>query len=66
MSCRTTSREALAKTIPVSPPKVNRNRKPPAQYIIGQFFTIPPLIVAIHLKTFTPVGIAIIKVTVLK
>lgn len=56
----------LERTIPVSPPKVNRNIKPFANNI-GVLRTItPPNIVAIQLKIFIPVGTAMIIVAAVK
>jgi hypothetical protein len=56
----------LDKTIPVKPPKVNKNMKPLANNI-GVFNTIePPNIVAIQLKILIPVGTAIIIVALVK
>lgn len=66
MSCKPTSKEALANTTPLNPPKVNRAKKPAAQYNATQSLIQPPCKVAIQLKTLTPVGTAIIIVTVLK
>lgn len=59
MSCKTTSKEEFANTIPVNPPKVKRKTKPKAQSIAGENFNILPFIVESHLKIFTPVGTAI-------
>jgi hypothetical protein len=57
---------ALAKTIPVIPPIVNKNKKPTAKKN-GVFQRINPAqIVAIQLKTFTPVGIPITIVAAMK
>jgi len=56
----------LDKTIPVSPPKVNKKINPFANNI-GVFITIlPPNIVAIQLKILIPVGTAIIIVALVK
>jgi len=58
--------EELDRTTPVSPPTVNKNTKPIAQHIAASIATYAPFIVANHLKTFTPVGIAIIMVADVK
>ena len=54
------------KTIPVSPPKVNKKIKPIAHHngALNKIFL--PYRVLNHLKTFTPVGIAIIMVAAVK
>jgi hypothetical protein len=52
--------------IPVIPPIVNKNTKPKDHKKEGVKFRTPPKIVAIHLKTFTPVGTAIIIVAPVK
>lgn len=51
---------------PVSPPIVNRNTKPRDQYIEGSLEMLAPFMVANHLNTLTPVGIAIIIVAEVK
>jgi len=61
-----TSREELARTIPVSPPRVNKKTNPNAQSILGEKVILLPYIVANHLNTFTPVGTAIIIVAEVK
>jgi len=61
-----TSREELARTIPVSPPRVNKKTNPNAQSILGEKVILVPFIVANHLNTFTPVGTAIIIVAEVK
>lgn len=66
MSWRTISREELARTIPVRPPTVKRKIKPRAHIIAGDHLILPPCSVANQLKTFTPVGIAIIMVADVK
>lgn len=66
MSCRTVSREALASTIPVRPPIVNRKINPRAHIMAGSYFTREPKIVANHLNTLIPVGTAIIIVAAVK
>jgi len=56
----------LANTTPVTPPTVNKNKKPVA-HIIGVLNVIlPPYIVANQLKIFIPVGTAIIIVAAVK
>lgn len=60
------SRDELASTIPVSPPTVNKKIKPRAHNIAGDHLIFPPWRVASQLKTFTPVGIAIIIVADVK
>ena len=66
MSWRTISRDELAKTIPVRPPTVKRKMKPRAHIMAGDHLILPPWSVANQLKTFTPVGIAIIMVAAVK
>lgn len=60
------SREELAKTIPVKPPTVNKKMNPRAHIIAGDHLILPPWSVASQLKTFTPVGIAMIMVADVK
>jgi len=58
--------EELDKITPVRPPTVNKKTKPIA-HSIGASIEIDELfIVANHLKTFTPVGMAIIIVAEVK
>jgi len=52
--------------MPVRPPTVNRKMKPSAQSIGVSHLMAPPCKVASQLKTFTPVGIAIIIVADVK
>jgi hypothetical protein len=60
------SRPEFARTTPVKPPIVNKKIKPKAKSI-GTLISIdPPHKVANQLKTFIPVGIAIIKVAEVK
>lgn len=59
MSCNATSRDEFASTIPVNPPKVNRNTNPRAHNIDASNCSTLPFIVESHLNTFTPVGTAI-------
>ena len=67
MSWSTISREELDNTIPVSPPVVNRIIKPIVQSKEGgKLNIILPDNVLSHLKTLTPVGIAIIIVADVK
>lgn len=56
----------MASTIPVSPPTVKRKIKPKAHSMAGDHLILPPCRVASQLKTFTPVGIAIIIVADVK
>jgi len=60
------SSEELARTIPVRPPTVKRKMKPRAQSIGVSHLIVPPWRVANQLKTFTPVGMAIIIVAEVK
>lgn len=60
------SRDPLANTIPVKPPKVKRNIKPVAQTIGVVNFILPPYIVASQLNILIPVGTAIIIVAAVK
>lgn len=60
------SREELARTIPVSPPTVKRKIKPSAHKRGVSHLMAPPCRVANQLKTFTPVGMAIIIVAEVK
>lgn len=60
------SSDELANTIPVRPPTVNRKIKPRAHSIAGDHLMFPPCRVASQLKTFTPVGIAMIIVAEVK
>lgn len=60
------SREELDSTMPVSPPTVNRKINPRAHSIAGDHLMLPPCRVASQLKTFTPVGMAIIIVADVK
>lgn len=66
MSWRTISSDELAKTIPVSPPTVNRKIKPNAHSMGVSHLIEPPWSVASQLNTFTPVGMAIIIVADVK
>lgn len=60
------SSDELASTIPVRPPTVNRKMKPRAHSMAGDHLMFPPCRVASQLKTFTPVGMAIIIVAEVK
>ena len=62
MWCKEVSTPAFARTTPVTPPTVNKKINPMAQSIGVLTVMEPPHIVAIHEKTFIPVGTAIIKV----
>jgi len=67
VSCSTISIDELDKTIPVKPPMVNSIINPSAHNKLGFKVTILlPDSVHNHLKTFTPVGIAIIMVADVK
>lgn len=66
MSCKTTSIEELAKITPVRPPIVNKNTKPKDHSIGVSKEVWDPLMVANHLKTLTPVGMAITIVAAVK
>ena len=66
MSCNTVSKEELDKTIPVKPPKVNKNKNPIHQYIGVSQETVDILIVASQLKILIPVGTPIIIVAAVK
>lgn len=56
----------MARTIPVSPPTVKRKMKPSAHKSGVSHLIEPPCRVASQLKTFTPVGMAIIIVAEVK
>ena len=60
------SKDDLDNMTPVRPPTVNKNRNPKPHSEAGRNLNFPPLIVAIQLKTFTPVGTAIIMVADVK
>lgn len=60
------SREELAKIMPVRPPTVKRKINPRAQRRGASKRMEQPWRVASQLKTFTPVGIAIIIVAEVK
>lgn len=66
MSCKLTSKEELDKITPVKPPTVKRKTNPIDHKKEGLKSSLPPNIVANHLKTFTPVGTAIIIVAEVK
>jgi hypothetical protein len=66
VSCKQISNAAFAKTIPVKPPKVNKIMNAMLNSIEGESSITPPHKVANQLKTFIPVGIAIIIVAVVK
>lgn len=66
MSCKIVSNDALAKTIPVKPPIVNKKIKPRAQINGVSYLTREPKIVANQLNTLMPVGTAIIIVAAVK
>jgi len=52
--------------MPVNPPTVNRKINPRDHNMGVSIFVFDPLIVAIHLNTFTPVGTAITIVAAVK
>jgi len=58
--------EEFDKITPVKPPTVNKNTNPIAHSIGASMEMNELFIVASHLKTFTPVGIAIIIVAEVK
>lgn len=58
--------DELAKTTPVTPPKVNRKINPSDHKIPGVEDARDPYIVANHLNTLIPVGTAIIIVADVK
>lgn len=60
------SREEFARTIPVSPPMVNRKINPRAHSIGGSHLIVPPCSVASQLNTLIPVGMAMIIVADVK
>jgi hypothetical protein len=60
------SKDEFAKIIPVSPPTVNKKIKPIAQIDTNEKLSLLPYHVPTQLKTFTPVGIAIIIVAEVK
>lgn len=60
------SSDEFARTIPVRPPTVNKKIKPRAHSIAASHLIMPPCSVASQLKTFTPVGMAIIMVADVK
>lgn len=60
------SSEEFDKTIPVSPPIVNRKTNPKAHSIAGDHLILPPCRVASQLNTLTPVGMAMIIVADVK
>jgi hypothetical protein len=66
VSWKAISNPALAKTIPVNPPTVNKKINPRANNIGVLKIIFPPHIVAIQLKTLIPVGTAITIVAAVK
>jgi hypothetical protein len=58
--------EEFDKIIPVSPPTVNRNTNPTAHSNDVSMYKYDVFMVANHLNTFTPVGIAMIIVADVK
>lgn len=66
MSCKEISRQLFLKTIPVTPPVVNKNKNPKIQYITGENTIFEPIIDATQLKILIPVGTAITIVAPVK
>jgi len=66
VSCNIISKDEFDKTIPVSPPTVNKKINPRAHNIGTSYLTFAPKIVASHLNTLIPVGTAMIIVAVVK
>ena len=66
MSCKIVSIEELANTTPVRPPTVNKKINPRDHKIPGLNEATLPYIVASHLNTLIPVGMAIIIVAEVK
>jgi len=66
VSCNTISIDEFDNTTPVRPPTVNRKTNPNDHSIGVSNDMWAPIRVASHLKTFTPVGIAIIMVAAVK
>jgi hypothetical protein len=66
VSWKATSKPALARTTPVTPPTVNRKMKPIVKSIAGVRVKEPPHIVANQLKILIPVGTAMIIVAAVK
>jgi hypothetical protein len=60
------SKVLLARTIPVSPPTVNKNKNPPTHSWTLFNKNLLPLNLATHLNTLIPVGTAIIIVAAVK
>jgi hypothetical protein len=60
------SKDPLARTTPVSPPKVNKKINPIAHNMGVVNWILPPYIVANQLKILIPVGTAIIIVAEVK
>lgn len=58
--------DELARTIPVNPPIVNKKTNPIAHINVGVGVRFDSWSVAIQLKIFTPVGIAMIIVAAVK
>ena len=60
------SRALLARTTPVSPPTVNKNKKPKTQSILEELGIGEPCNLASQEKILIPVGIAMIIVADVK
>lgn len=56
----------FARMTPVTPPTLNKKRKPRVQSAVGLANTREPKREASHLKIFTPVGTAMIIVALVK
>jgi len=66
VSCKTISREELARTIPVKPPIVNKKINPNDQILTALNSIFEPNKVANQEKILIPVGTAIIIVAAVK
>ena len=66
MSCKARSNDDLDNTIPVKPPKVNKNKNPNTHRIWVLIIKFLPYKEANHLKILIPVGIAITIVAAVK
>jgi hypothetical protein len=60
------SKVLFLKTIPVTPPTVNKKRKPNTHKVTGVQNIGEPIILATHLKILIPVGTAMIIVALVK
>jgi hypothetical protein len=66
VSCKDTSTPALAKVIPVNPPKVNKIKNPNINKEDELIYNLPDHKVANQLKILIPVGTAITIVEAVK